>query len=62
MFVEDVEDPYYNDMVLLLGLATEYEDVIHADYYHSFIDELSEDAIHHCLEHCQTVSETKEHE
>ena len=33
MSVEDVEDPYYNGMVLLLGLATKYENVDHVNNY-----------------------------
>jgi len=58
MSVEDVEDPYYNGMVLLLGLPTEYEDVIHINNYDSLVNEFSEDLIHHCLEHLWAVSET----
>jgi len=62
VFVEDVQDPYYDGMVFLFCLAVENEDVIHVDYYDSFIDEFSEDVVHHCLECCQAVSETKEHD
>src|SRR5882672_445328 len=61
MFVEDVQDPYYDCMVFLLGLASKDEDVIHVDDHNSFIDELLEDVIHHCLELHWAVSETKEH-
>src|SRR5882672_6862829 len=49
-------------MVFLLQLATEYEDVVHVDDHDSFIDELSEDVIHHHLECRQAVSETKEND
>src|SRR5712664_1688814 len=62
MSAEDVEDPYYNGMMFLLCLTAEDEDVIHVDDYDSFVYELSEDVIHHRLERCQTVSETKEHD
>src|SRR5882724_4548632 len=62
MSVEDVQDPYHNGMVFLLCLATKNEDVVHVDDYNSFVDELSEDVIHHRLEHRQAVSETKEHD
>src|SRR5882672_340987 len=49
-------------MVFLLCLAAKYEDVIHVDDHNAFIDELSEDVIHHHLECHQAVSETKEHD
>ena len=58
MLVEDIEDPHYNGLVLLLCLATEDEDVVHVDDYNPFVYELSEDVIHHHLECCQAVSET----
>ena len=48
-------------MVFLLCLAPKDEDVVHVDDYNSFVNELSEDVIHHHLEHHQAVSETKEH-
>jgi len=57
MSVEDVQYPYHNGMVFLLCLATENEDVIHVDDYNSFINELSEDVIHHHLERRWAVSE-----
>ena len=31
MPAEDIQDPYYDDMVLLLGLATEDEDVVYVN-------------------------------
>src|SRR5882724_8964012 len=37
-------------MVFLLRLATEPEDVVHVDDYNSFINELSEDVVHHHLD------------
>jgi len=37
MFVEDVQDPYYDGMVFLFCLATEDEDVMHVDDHNSFI-------------------------
>src|SRR5882724_7341998 len=61
MSAEDVQYPYHNGMVFLHCLATENEDVIHVDDYNSFVDELSEDVIHHHLECRWAVSETKEH-
>ena len=48
-------------MVFLLCLAAEDVDVIHVDDCNSFINELSEDVIHH-LEHRWAVSGTKEHD
>jgi len=62
MLAEDVEDPYYNGMMLLLGLAAEDEDVIHVNNHNSFIYEFSEDVIHHHLECHQAVSEAEEHD
>src|SRR5882724_4754865 len=62
MSVEDVQHPYHNGMVFLLCLATKDEDVVHVDDYNSFINESSENVIHHRLECCQAVSETKEHD
>jgi len=59
MSAEDVQDPYYDGMVLLFCLTAKDEDFIHVDDYDSFVNELSEDVIHHCLEHRWTVSETK---
>ena len=41
MLVEDVKDPYYNGVILLLGLATKYEDVIHVNNHDSFVYEFS---------------------
>jgi len=61
MLAEDVGDPYYNGMMLLLGLAAKDEDVIHVNNHDSFVYEFSEDVIHHHLECCQ-VSEAKEHD
>ena len=62
MSAEDDQHPYHNGMVFLLCLATKDEDVIHVDDYNSFINEFSEDVIHHRLEHRRAVSETKEHD
>src|SRR5882672_8450488 len=62
VLAEDDQDPYYYCMVFLLGLAAEDEDVIHVDHYNSFVNELLEDVIHHCLECCQTIGETKKHD
>jgi len=57
-----VEDPYYNGMVLLLGLAAKYEDVVHVNNYNSLAYEFSEDVVHHCLECHQAVSEAEAHD
>src|SRR5882724_4343618 len=62
MSAEDVQYPYHNGMVFLLCLATKNEDVVHVDDYNSFVNEFSEDVIHHRLERCRAVSETKEHD
>ena len=62
MFAEDVKDSYYNGVVFLFCLAAEDEDVVHVDDHDSFVDELLEDVVHHCLEHHQAVSETKRHD
>src|SRR5882724_11450323 len=59
MLVEDIENPYYNGVMLLLSLATEDEDVIHVNNHDSFI---SEDVVHHHLEHHWAVSEAEEHD
>ena len=47
--------------MLLFSLA-EDEDVVHVDTHDSLINEFLEDVIHHHLEHCWAVSETKEHD
>src|SRR5882672_4029909 len=62
MFSEDVQNPYHDGMVFHFCLATKDEDVVHVDDYNSFVNELSEDVIHHCLECRRAVSETKEHD
>src|SRR5882724_4452632 len=62
MSAEDVQHLYHNGMVFLLCLATKDEDVVHVDDYNSFVNEFSEDVIHHHLECCWAVSETKEHD
>jgi len=61
MLAEDVKDQSYNGIMLFLGLATKYEDVVHVNDHDSFVYEFSEDVIHHHLECCQ-VSEAKEHD
>ena len=61
MLSEDVEDPYYNGVVLLLGLGAKDEDVVHVDD-HNFIYEFMENFVHHCQECLWAVSETKEHD
>ena len=48
--------------MLLLGLANKDEDVVHVDDYNSFVNEFSEDVVHHRLERRWAVSETKEHD
>src|SRR5882724_6615156 len=62
MLVEDIEDLYYNGVMLLLSLAAKDEDVIHVNNHNSFIYEFSEDVIHHHLECHQAVSEAEEHD
>src|SRR5882724_6818105 len=47
MLVEDVEDLYYNGMILLLDLASKDEDVIHVNDHNSFIYESLVDVVHH---------------
>ena len=62
MLSEDVEDLYYNGVMLLLSLAAKDEDVIHVNNHNSFIYEFSEDVIHYHLECCQPVSEAEEYD
>jgi len=62
MLAENVKDLHYNGVVLLLGLVTKDEDVIHVDDHNPFIYELLEDVIHHHLECRWAVSETEEHD
>ncbi len=38
------------------------EDVIHVAYYLAIVDELIEYVIHHCLECCRGVAQSKEHD
>ena len=59
MLAEDVKNMHYNGVVLLLGLATEDEDVVHVDDHDSFVDNLLEDVVHNCLECHWVVCETK---
>jgi hypothetical protein len=37
-------------------------DIIHIDCYSSFINQIAEYGVHHCLEGCQRVSQTKKHD
>jgi len=62
MLDEDVKDPYYDGVMLLLGLATEGEDVILVNDHDSFVYEFSEDIIHHHLKCHWAVSEAEEHD
>src|SRR5882724_6173341 len=55
VFPKDVEDLYYDGVVLLFHPATEDEDVVHIDSHNPFVHEFFEDVIHHHLESCQTV-------
>src|SRR5882724_9929854 len=43
ILVENVENQYYNGVMLLLGLSAEDEDVVHVNNHESFIYEFSED-------------------
>ncbi len=38
------------------------KDVIHIAYDLAIVDEISEDIIHHHLEHCRGVTQSKEHD
>src|SRR5260221_8761591 len=38
------------------------EDIIHIAYHLAVVDELTEDIIHHCLEHCGGVTQSKKHD
>src|SRR5882724_5666437 len=62
MLTEDVEDSHYNSMVLLPGLATKDEDVVHIDGHYSLVDEFFENVVHHRLECGGTVHEAEEHD
>ena len=62
MLVDDVKDSYYNSVVQILCLTTKDEDVVHVYDHNSLFYKFSEDVVHHHLEHCWAVSETKEHD
>jgi len=38
------------------------KDIIHIAYCLAIVDELTEDIVHHCLEHCGGVTQSKKHE
>ncbi len=38
------------------------KDIIHIAYHLAVVDELMEDIIHHCLEHCRGVTQSKKHD
>src|SRR5260221_12401607 len=38
------------------------KDIIHIAYHLTIVDELMEDIIHHCLEHCRGVTQSKKHD
>src|SRR5258705_7652341 len=38
------------------------KDIIHIAYGLTIVDEVLEDIIHHCLEHCGGVTQSKEHD
>jgi len=61
MLVEDVKDPYYNGVMLLLGLATKEEDVILVNDYESLVYEFLEEVIHHCLEYDERFEQDSIH-
>jgi len=50
VLMEDVEDSYYNLMMLFFSLTAENEDVVHVDGHYPLINELFENVIHHHLE------------
>ena len=49
VLMEDVKDSYYDLMMLFFSSTSKDEDVIHVDGHYTFINELFEDVIHHCL-------------
>ncbi len=38
------------------------KDIIHIAYHLAFVDELTEDIVHHCLECCRGVTQSKKHD
>ncbi len=58
---EGSEDLADNLLVFGEGAGVD-EDVIHVAYYLAIVDELIEYVIHHCLECCRGVAQSKEHD
>src|SRR5258707_12951410 len=38
------------------------KDSVHIAYGLTIVDEISEDIVHHCLEHCRGVTQSEEHD
>ncbi len=44
------------------GVGVNNKDIIHIAYRLAIVDELMEDIIHHCLEHCGGVTQSEKHD
>src|ERR1700742_2782823 len=61
VILQNLKDSTGDLLQFLLRLG-ENENVVHVDHHNSFIYEFLEDVVHHCLEGCWTVAETKKHD
>src|SRR5882724_1395626 len=61
VLTEDVEDLYYNLMILFFSLTAKNKDVIHVDGHYPLINELFEDVIHHHLKCGRAIHQAEEH-
>ena len=59
--MEGSEDLVDDPLVFREGTGVN-EDIIHIAYHLTFVDELTEDIIHHCLECCRGVTQSEKHD
>ena len=48
-------------LVIREGVGVD-KDIVHIAYDLTVVDEISEDIVHHCLEHCRGVTQSEEHD
>jgi hypothetical protein len=58
--VEDLKN-LMNQFAVLVQVLSEDENIVEVDDYLAGGDEVAEELVHHCLERCRQVGETKEH-
>jgi len=61
VLMEDVEDSYYNLVMLFFGLTTKDKDVIHVNGHYPFVNKLFEHVLHHHLKGGRVICQAEEH-